>query len=156
MNKDLPDEGAILALNEAHRTETSALDAPMLHALLSQALHVGLRNRGRDAFLIALDQDALSGSPNFQWFKTRYRRFVYVDRVIVAPAKRGRGIARSLYEELFAAAAQASHSLVACEVNVEPPNPVSDAFHEALDFSEVGRAVIHGGEKQVRYLVRTI
>ena len=156
MNKDLPDEGAILALNEAHRTETSALDPPMLHELLSQALHVGLRNRGRDAFLIALDQDALSGSPNFQWFKTRYRRFVYVDRVIVAPAKRGRGIARGLYEELFAAAAQASHSLVACEVNVEPPNPVSDALHEALGFSEVGRAVIHGGERQVRYLVKTI
>jgi predicted GNAT superfamily acetyltransferase len=156
MNEDLPDEGAILALNEAHRTETSALDAPMLHALLSQALHVGLRNRGRDAFLIALDQDALSGSPNFQWFKNRYRRFVYVDRVIVAPANRGRGMARGLYEELFAAAVQASHSLVACEVNVEPPNPASDAFHEALGFSEVGRAVIHDGEKQVRYLVKTI
>jgi uncharacterized protein len=96
MNKDLPDEVAILALNDAHRTETSALDAPMLHELLSQALHVGLRNRGHDAFLIALDQDALSGSPNFQWFKTRYRRFVYIDRVIVAPARRGRGIARNL------------------------------------------------------------
>jgi uncharacterized protein len=156
MNRDLPDEGAILALNEAHRTETSALDATMLQALLAQALHIGLRNRGSDAFLIALDQDALSGSPNFQWFKTRYRRFVYVDRIIVAPAKRGRGIARSLYEELFVAAAQASHSLIVCEVNVEPPNPASDAFHETLGFSEVGRAVIHGGEKQVRYLVKTI
>ena len=156
MNSDPPDEDAILALNEAHRTQTSALDAPMLDALLSQALHVGLRNRGRDAFLIALDQDALSGSPNFQWFKTRYRRFVYIDRVIVAPAKRGRGIARGLYEELFAAAEQASHSLVACEVNIEPPNPASDAFHEALGFSEIGRAVIHGGEKHVRYLVKTI
>ena len=156
MNKDLPDEGAILALNEAHRTETSPLDATMLHELLSQALHVGLRNRGHDAFLIALDQDALSGSPNFQWFKNRYRRFVYVDRVIVAPAKRGRGIARGLYEELFAAAAQAGHSLVVCEVNVQPPNPVSDALHEALGFSEVGRAVIRDGEKQVRYLVKTV
>jgi uncharacterized protein len=156
MNKELPDESAILALNEAHRAETSALDAPMLHALLSQALHVGLRNRGRDAFLIALDQDALSGSPNFQWFKTRYRRFVYVDRVIVAPAKRGHGMARGLYQELFVAAAQASHSLVTCEVNVEPPNPASDAFHEALGFSEVGRAVIHGGQKHVRYLVKLI
>jgi predicted GNAT superfamily acetyltransferase len=65
-------------------------------------------------------------------------------------------MARGLYEELFAAAVQASHSLVACEVNVEPPNPASDAFHEALGFSEVGRAVIHDGEKQVRYLVKTV
>jgi predicted GNAT superfamily acetyltransferase len=41
-------------------------------------------------------------------------------------------------------------------VNVEPPNPASDAFHEAVGFSEVGRAVIQGGEKQVRYMVKTI
>jgi predicted GNAT superfamily acetyltransferase len=156
MHEDSPDESAMLALNDAHWAETSALEAPMLHALISQALHVGLRNRGRDAFLIALDQDALSASPNFQWFKNRYRRFVYVDRVIVAPAQRGRGVARGLYEELFAAAAHAGHSLVGCEVNVEPPNPVSDAFHEALGFSEVGRAAIHDGAKLVRYLVRMI
>ena len=156
MNEEAPDESAMLALNEAHRTETSALDAPMLHALIAQALHVGLRDRGRDAFLIALDQDALSASPNFQWFKNYYRHFVYIDRVIVAPAKRGRGMARGLYEELFAAAAHAGHSLVGCEVNVEPPNPVSDAFHEALGFTEVGRAAIHDGAKLVRYLVKTI
>jgi uncharacterized protein len=148
------DEGAVLALNEAHRTETSSLDATMLHALVAQAFHVGFRNRGRDAFLIALDQDALSGSPNFQWFKTRYRRFVYIDRVIVAPAKRGQGIARGLYEELFVAAQQSGQALIACEVNLDPPNPASDAFHETLGFTEVGRAAIHGGEKFVRYLIK--
>ena len=76
--------------------------------------------------------------------------------MIVAPAKRGRGVARGLYEELFAVAAHAGHSLVGCEVNVEPPNPVSDAFHEALGFSEVGRAAIDDGAKLVRYLVKTI
>jgi len=34
------------------------------------------------------------------------------------------------------------------------PNPVSDAFHASLDFSEVGRAVIYNGAKTVRYLLR--
>jgi uncharacterized protein len=150
------DESAVLALNEAHRTETSSLDATMLRALVAQAFHVGLRNRGRDAFLIALDQDALSGSPNFQWFKTRYRRFVYIDRVIVAPPKRGQGIARGLYQELFVAAQQSGQALVGCEVNLDPPNPASDAFHETLGFTEVGRAAIHGGEKFVRYLAKSL
>ena len=117
---------------------------------------MGLRNGGRDAFLIAFDQDAISASPNFQWFKSRYKRFVYIDRVIVAPDKRGRGVARGLYGELFAAAAQAGHSLIGCEVNVEPPNPVSDAFHAALGFAEVGRAILTGGAKQVRYLIREV
>jgi predicted GNAT superfamily acetyltransferase len=65
-------------------------------------------------------------------------------------------VARSLYHELFAAAAQAGHPIVGCEVNVEPPNPISDAFHEALGFTEVGRASLLGGEKVVRYLVRRL
>jgi predicted GNAT superfamily acetyltransferase len=150
------DENAMLVLNNEHREETSELDGAKLHALIAQGFHVGLRNGGRDAFLIAFDQDAISASPNFQWFKSRYKRFVYIDRVIVAPDKRGRGVARGLYADLFAAAAQAGHSLVGCEVNVEPPNPVSDAFHEALGFAEVGRATLFGGEKIVRYLVKPV
>jgi len=156
MNQETVDEGAMLALNNEHREETSELDGAQLHALLAQGFHVGLRNAGRDAFLIAFDQDAISASPNFQWFKSRYERFVYIDRVIVAPGQRGRGVARGLYAELFAAAARARHPFVGCEVNFEPPNPVSDAFHEALGFAEVGRASLFGGEKIVRYLVKPV
>lgn len=146
----------MLALNQAHRIETSPLTPVELQALLAQAFHVGIRDQGRDAFLIALDQDSLSASPNFQWFKTRYRRFVYVDRIIVAPAQRGRGLARSVYEELFAAAAHSGHALICCEVNIEPPNAASDAFHEALGFTEVGRAALLDGQKFVRYLIKSI
>jgi predicted GNAT superfamily acetyltransferase len=153
---DPADEAAILALNRAHATQTSALTAVELRSLLAQAFHVGSRDRGREAFLIALDQDAIYSSPNFQWFKSRHERFVYIDRVIVAPSQRGRGLARSLYEELIAAAAQAAHLLIGCEVNVEPPNPASDAFHAALGFSEAGRAILPGGTKRVRYLIREI
>ncbi len=150
------DAAAILALNRAHIAETSALDAAELQALLAQAFHVGTCDRGREAFLIALDQDAIYSSPNFQWFKSRYGRFVYIDRVIVAPSQRGRGRARLLYEELIAAAARARQVLIGCEVNVEPPNPASDAFHAALGFAEVGRATLPGGAKQVRYLSREV
>lgn len=146
------DEAAILALNRAHVTETSALGAAELRALLAQAFHVGTCDRGREAFLIALDQDAIYASPNFRWFKARHERFVYIDRVIVAPSQRGRGLARLLYEDLIAAAARARHLLIGCEVNVDPPNPASDALHEALGFAEVGRAILPGGAKQVRYL----
>jgi hypothetical protein len=156
LQEESMDENAMLVLNNEHREETSELDGAKLHALIAQGFHVGLRNGGRDAFLIAFDQDAISASPNFQWFKSRYKRFVYIDRVIVAPDKRGRGLARGLYADLFDAATQAGHSLVGCEVNVEPPNPVSDAFHEALGFAEVGRATLFGGEKIVRYLVKPV
>jgi uncharacterized protein len=151
-----PDEASILALNRAHIAATSPLDAAELRALLAQAFHVGTCDRGREAFLIALDQDAVYSSPNFQWFKSRHERFVYIDRVIVAPLQRGRGRARLLYEELIAAAARARHVLIGCEVNVEPPNPASDALHAALGFVEVGRADLPASAKRVRYLTREI
>jgi hypothetical protein len=150
------DRDAVLALNRASEAETSPLDAADLEALLREAFHVGLRGEGRDAFLIAFDEGADYDSPNYVWFRDRHRRFAYVDRVIVAAAARGRGHARSLYEELFDVARAAGHDLVCCEVNIEPPNPASDAFHAALGFTEVGSAQIGEHGKRVRYLERRL
>jgi hypothetical protein len=78
-------EAAVLALNNAHAVELSWLDAARLAHLLQQAFHA--RRIGTlDAFLIAFDQAADYDSPNYLWFRQRYARFVYVDRVVVAAA----------------------------------------------------------------------
>jgi predicted GNAT superfamily acetyltransferase len=45
---------------------------------------------------------------------------------------------------------------VTCEVNADPPNPASDAFHAALGFAIAGQALIHGGSKSVRYFTRSL
>jgi len=95
-------------------------------------------------------------TPNFLWFRDHYRRFVYIDRIVVAAWARGLGFARLLYGGLFDEAHRRGHAQVACEVNLTPPNPASDAFHAALGFVEVGRASIHDGSKTVRYLQRTL
>jgi len=105
---------------------------------------------------MAFDQDADYDSPNYLWFRERYPRFVYVDRIVVAPAMRKRGLANHLYEDLFRVAKDAGHERVVCEVNFDPPNPASDAFHAALGFVEVGQASIHDGAKTVRYLARPL
>jgi uncharacterized protein len=144
---------AVLALNNAHAAELSWLELDRLRQLLSQAFHAR-RIGSVAAFLLAFDQGADYDSPNFLWFRARYPRFVYVDRVVVAPEARGRGHARRLYAGLFRAAARAGHRVVACEVNADPPNPASDAFHAAMGFAQVGQAAIHGGTKTVRYFVR--
>lgn len=149
------DLDAILALNEANVSHLSRIDAPALRRLIDQAFHVGVRGGGRDAFLIALDQSASYDSPNFRWFKGRLPRFVYVDRVVVAQERRGRGLARDLYEELFGLSLQAGHDVVTCEIHVDPPNPVSDKFHDAIGFEEIGRAVVYDS-KTVRYLVKRL
>ncbi len=142
---------AILALNAAHEVETSPLDHAGLVEMLDTAFHSATEAAGRDGFLIAFDQDAPYTSPNFLWFKARYDRFVYVDRIIVAEHARGRGLARTFYEGLFDRARAAGHERVVCEVNLDPPNPGSVAFHAALGFVEVGQAVLENG-KRVSYM----
>ncbi|SEA23857.1 GNAT family N-acetyltransferase [Rubrimonas cliftonensis] len=150
------DASAALALNAAHEAETGPLDGPALDALLAGAFHVGAEAGGRDALLIAFDEGASYDSPNYRWFRERFPRFVYVDRVIVAPAARGRGVARRLYGALFARAVAAGHGLACCEINSAPPNPGSDAFHARLGFAEAGAAVLPERGKAVRYLTRAL
>jgi uncharacterized protein len=148
-------ESAVLALNNAHAQELSWLEPPALRAIAGQAFYAQAIGDG-EAFLIALDETATYDSPNYAWFKARYPRFVYVDRIAVAAPARGRGLARILYEDLFIRAAQAGHDLIVCEVNSVPPNPGSDAFHAALGFAEVGRAELADRGKTVRYLARRL
>ncbi|MER8631256.1 GNAT family N-acetyltransferase [Mesorhizobium opportunistum] len=149
------DEASILALNNEHAAELSWLEAERLSFLLGEAFYAR-RIGDLEAFIMTFDQDASYDSPNFVWFRERYERFVYVDRVVVAAHARGRGHARLLYQDLFDHAQRAGHTLVTCEVNSDPPNPASDAFHATLGFAEVGDAVIHGGKKAVRYYARQI
>lgn len=143
---------ALLSLNNAFATELSLLDADSLSALMRNAFYA--RRIGNiDAFAIAFDhQNSDYESPNYLWFRRRYPRFVYVDRIVVTEAARGRGYARHLYTDLMQHARAAGHDRIVCEVNTNPPNPGSDAFHAALGFSEIGAATIHGGLKTVRYL----
>src|SRR3954469_1741046 len=91
---------ALLALNNAHAQELSWLEPERLEYLLSEAF-LARRIGELDAFLLAFDQDARYDSPNFIWFRARYPRFVYVDRIVVASSARGRGCARRLYNDLF-------------------------------------------------------
>ncbi len=143
------DHAALLALNNAHATELSWLDAPALARLLGIALHA--RTVGTcSALLVALDQDAPYANPNFAWFAARHRRFVYIDRVVVAASARGQGLARRLYRDLADTARAQGHSLLACEINLDPPNPASADFHRGLGFVSVGSARLPGG-KQVGY-----
>jgi hypothetical protein len=150
------DLATMLALNNTYAKETSFLDEPSLTALLQMAFYARGVDHGAGALLIAFDESAPYDNPNFRWFKQRYQRFIYVDRILVAAAQRGQGLARRLYEDLFAAALQADQIRVVCEVNLDPPNPASDAFHATMGFVEIGQAAIHNGTKIVRYFEKML
>jgi predicted GNAT superfamily acetyltransferase len=141
---------ALLDLNNDHAVELSLLDAGRLERMVDGAF--AARRVGQaDALLITFDQDADYESPNFLWFRDRYERFVYVDRVVTAVAARGRGLAGQLYRDLVEQARAAGHQLIVCEVNSDPPNPGSEAFHRNFGFTPVGEALLPNG-KTVTYL----
>lgn len=148
------DEAALLALNNEHAAELSWLGPDDLSSLLRTAYHARIGS-DQSCFLIAFDDQAAYASPNFQWFRERFARFVYVDRVAVSAAARGRGWARLLYADLFRQARADGHERICCEVNLDPPNPASDRFHAGLGFHQIGTATLPNG-KTVTYLVHTL
>ena len=92
-------------------------------------------------FCMVLVPGADYDSGNFRWFGERYRDFVYLDRVAIAPAYQRRGIGRALYAEVERLAAQRRPSAeqFTLEVNLRPRNDRSLAFHAELGFVEVGQ-----------------
>ncbi|MEM6678175.1 MAG: GNAT family N-acetyltransferase [Pseudomonadota bacterium] len=145
-------QASLRALNNLHARETSHLEPEAWHALVSGAF-LALAPSDDLALLIAYAPGAGYQSENYRWFSERYDRFAYVDRIIVSEAARSRGLARALYGALAEAALEADHRTLCCEVNRDPPNPGSDAFHDRLGFREVGSQTLASNGKTVRYLV---
>lgn len=90
---------------------------------------------GLDAMLVALQPGRDYGSLNYAWFQRKLPRFTYVDRIVIAPMRRGSGLGRAAYADLFARAP--SDRPIVCEVNLDPPNDASLAFHGSLAFREI-------------------
>jgi predicted GNAT superfamily acetyltransferase len=144
----------VIALGNANQAETGPLDEVRLTSLVAASYlsHVARPDLG---FLISFIPTSPYDSPNFAWFVERMVNFVYIDRIVVAAHARGQGIARRFYEGLFATAQVEGYEQVVCEVNSDPPNPVSDQFHAALGFAPVGQATL-SNDKSVTYLSRTL
>jgi predicted GNAT superfamily acetyltransferase len=139
---------------QRHSIELSWLDSQRFDQILRWAYHARMVLDG-SAFLIAFAADSGYDGANFLWFKSRYKQFIYIDRVAVAQQQRGRGIARSLYADLFDRAFADGYSVVTCEVNISPPNLASLTFHGDLGFRAVGEARTPTG-KVVQYLARQL
>lgn len=145
---DLP---AVLALNRESEHFLSPLDAARLALLARQAAaHWVIESDGVvAAFLLAFREGAAYDSPNYRWFAQRYPRFLYIDRVVVADAAKGQGLGKALYQVAFSHAEANGVPMLACEFDLEPPNPVSAGFHARMGFREVGQQRVAGGSKVV-------
>jgi predicted GNAT superfamily acetyltransferase len=134
------DFASIAALNADSERFLSPMSETRVERLHGWAAYhrVIERNGAIAAFLLAFREGAAYDSPNYRWFSERYPSFFYIDRVVVAPAYRGNGLATCMYLDVFAFARKSGVATVTCEFDIEPPNDVSRSFHEKLGFHEVG------------------
>lgn len=141
----------IVSLNTEFEAETSPMDLERLQHLhdLSSYHKVAVVDGQVTAFLIAMREDAPYENDNHGWFRARFERFLYVDRIVVSPRFAGRKIGSGLYRDLFSHARALQLPRVVCEYNIEPPNPASAAFHEKFGFCEVGTQYVANGSKRV-------
>jgi uncharacterized protein len=105
-------------------------------------------------FVLAVPPGGDYPSVNYRWFEDRGTDHLYIDRVVVAPHARRRGVAGLLYAAVEEAARDARRVEVTCEVNVRPRNDASLAFHAARGYVEVGRQ--DTGDMTVVLLARTL
>jgi uncharacterized protein len=139
------------ALNNAHALELSLATEARFQTLVSAACYAkGFTEPA--GLLLAFDETAEIESVNHRWFQNRFRRFIYIDRVVVDASARRQGLARALYADLIAWADRAGHTTIGCEINSDPPNPASDVFHARLGFRAIGTARLIESHKTVRYM----
>ena len=145
------DHDSVLALNAANVEALSPMDRHRLWWLLDLAAHadviVGLDEHDQRVagFVLAFGPGTAYDSVNYRWFSERYPDFLYLDRIVLDPAFRRRGLASQVYDELEAVAADRGRMVL--EVNDD--NEPSLAFHRARGYEvlePLGKALLMAKE----------
>ena len=140
-------------LNERALPHVNRVSVEWLRQLTRNAPYFRLATREETVlgFLLGMTHETDYDSMNFQWFRERYPKFAYIDRIVVAEEARGRGVGQLLYEDICTFG-RSFAPVLACEVNIRPPNESSLRFHERFGFEPVGQQDTEGGTKTVRLM----
>jgi len=130
------DEDFILALNAASTPAVGDMSAQDYREIATQAHRVLIAEAGGvpAGFMILIRPGSAYPSDNYGWFEEQFDNHLYIDRIAVSKAAWGAGVGRALYEEAMQVAAALGEKRLTAEVNEEPPNPESMAFHAKLGF----------------------
>lgn len=152
------DYTSIIALNQSEVQNTSSMDLDRLTLLDSLSVYhrVAVINERITAFIMVMKDHVPYENTNYRWFSSRYDCFLYIDRIVVGKEFQGRKIGSMLYEDLFNFARAMNVDILACEINIIPPNATSLSFHQKHCFREAGRQWLEGGKKQVSMQVASI
>jgi predicted GNAT superfamily acetyltransferase len=151
------DYPAIVALNNATVPAMNEQSVDSLRWLVEHATYARVVEDadGVAAFLLGLERGTGYSSPNYRWFSERFDNFLYVDRIAVAGRARRKRLGSALYDDI-AAFARGRWPCILAEINVEPPNPETVAFHERHGFERVGelRHTYDGAHAQLVAMLR--
>lgn len=141
-NIESADLTRVLAINNANTPGVSQLTLSELVTDLTNAMHAFAIDDELGevcAFCITFGPNAKDAGVNHRWFADRYKNFVYLDRIAIDSNHQNRGLGAVLYQAVEQHMLDsAEHSLLCCEVNLEPPNPGSLRFHKRIGFTECG------------------
>lgn len=139
----LEDLARVLEINQQNTPEVGSIDAGRLAFLFDESAIALAAEVGDEVvgFTLVLAPGSTYDSVNYRWFADRGDDIMYLDRVAIDARHRRLGLGRALYTSVFdeISAQHAEMTRLGLEVNVQPPNPGSMAFHEGLGFTEVGR-----------------
>ena len=142
-NIEIADLARVLEINNANTPGVSELTTSELETDIENCLHaLAIDNEHSEvcAFCITFAPDAPHAGANHQWFAERFESFVYLDRIAIDSTHQNFGLGALLYQTVEQRMLDsAEHSLLCCEVNLEPPNPGSLRFHKRIGFAEVGQ-----------------
>jgi len=130
------DEDFILALNAACTPAVGDMSAQDYRDIAGWAHRIVIAEADSKpvGFMILIRPGSAYPSDNYGWFEEQFAHQLYVDRIAVGRSARGLGVGRVLYEEALRMAADLGEERVTAEVNEDPPNPESMAFHFKLGF----------------------
>ena len=132
------DHDDVLALNERHVELLAPLDRARLLELLDAADHADVIDVDGSfaGFVITFATGSSYDGENFAWFSERYDDHCYLDRIVLHEDFQRRGLGSRVYDELEGSCGR---PVFALEVNLDPPNEPSLAFHRARGYAEVGQ-----------------
>jgi predicted GNAT superfamily acetyltransferase len=150
------DHPRVLELNEASVRELSPLDEQRLEYILALARRslVAASDDGDVlAFAVAIGPGTDYDSLNYTTLGEMFESFLYLDRIAVADSARRKGLGAALYDAMEATAAPFGRMV--CDVNIQPRNDASLAFHAARGYREVGE-LAHGDLKTVALMSKEL
>jgi predicted GNAT superfamily acetyltransferase len=135
------DLGRVHAINEANVPAVGSVDLDRLQFLVDEApiALVADVDSVVVGFCLVLAPGSGYDSSNYRWFAEHDDTAWYLDRVAFDPQARRRGLGTRMYAEVERRLVLHGVRRLGLEVNSEPPNVGSLAFHADRGFTELER-----------------